>query len=1008
MDPRTRVSIAALTVLLLWNGAPPLRADEATDQYAVAAAHYAAHRWDLAATEFRTLLDRFPLSARANEARYFLGESLVQSHHFRQAAEVFGQLLDKQPEPQIARRAVFRQGEALHLAGDATAAEPVLRMYLQQYSEDPSAVHALCYHGATLLALQKPADALKQFDVALARISTGNLAEMCQLGKAQAAEQLKRNDDAARGYQSLLTAKSINIAQQARLRLGMLQSSRGQFASAVSTLKPLTELAADHPTRDEARYWMALSLLQAGHHQAALDIFKPWTEQAGPRADEACYRAGLAFMALGQKEAARVSLKKVAADSPWGDVALSTQIQIAASEGNDPLTERLQAEFNRRYPQSPRTSEVAEVVARRLAQSDKHREAIRLLQSRLGDGRKDSDADRRRRYLLALSFVAERQFEDALRELDLVLRSKDSELKARALQSQGTILMTLGRHNEAIAPLIAGLELRPEGQETIACRGNLAICYARSGRLAEARELDRQLQKSPGAGNGVISLSLADAALAAGQRDWAESLWRRVADSEAPQSQRVQALYELARSQMQANRAADAEATCQRICQLNPAMELAAQARLLQGAALEKLNRKDEALSAYRNILEQADSAALPIAMMRSAHLEEGLGRRNNAVKLYDRLTKEFPRSAEADAALYQAAWLLQGEGKETEANARFGLLNQQHPRSRYWADATYRLAAAALKDQQNDAVRCHVTSLAEADATPPDVLAHAFLLDIQRSVAEGNWSDVQNSAGELTKRLPQSKLVPVAEFWLAEAAYRQQNTDEATRRFNGLATRTFQGRQAWQAIIPLRQGQLAAAARDWPTARNRVELLRSQWPGCEQQQEVDYLWGRCLSAEARFDEARGAYALVIASSAQGKTETAAMAQWMMGETYLHQKRYDEAIREYLRVEALYGYPKWQAAALLEAGKCYSALGRHADAAEIYQRILDKYSRTMFCDEARQRLRADASPKSGGVTAKQESAGVTPPSTENAISPRGTNPREAAVPSTSQGRTPPR
>ncbi|MCE9554546.1 MAG: tetratricopeptide repeat protein [Planctomycetes bacterium] len=938
MDARTRVLITALTVSILWYGAPPLQADEATDQYAVAAAHYAAHRWDLAATEFRTLLDRFPQSARANEARYFLGESLVQSGHFRQAAEVFGQLVDRKPEPQIARRTLFRQGEALHLAGDAASAEPVLRMYLQQYSDDPSAVHALCYHGAALLTLHKPAEAQKRFDEALARTSAGNLAEMCQLGKAQAAEQLKYYDEAARGYEPLLAAKSQSIAQQARMRLGMLQSSRGQFASAVATLKPLAEGVTDNPSREEARYWMALSLLQAGHSESAIDILRPWADQTGSRANEA-----------------------------------------------------------------------AEAMARHFAQTGKHRDAIWILQSRLGDGRRDDEGDRRRRYLLALSFTAERRNEEALRELDLVLKSSDPELKARGLQSQGTILMTLGRHCEAIAPLVSGLELRPVGKEAIACRNHLAVCYARSGRLAEAREVYHQLQKTPqDPFLAATTLALADAAQKGDQKTWAESLWQLLGSSEAPTELRTQALYELARSQLLGNRPKDSNATCEKLFRLNPIAPLADQARLVQGAALENLGRKEEALTVYRAILTQPDSESLSSALMRAARLEEGLGQRDNAIELYDRIASQFPRSADADAAIYQAAWLLQATQRDSEALEHFRELNQAYPESRYWADATYRLTAAALKANQHDAVRCLVTSLTEAKNTPPEVMAHALLLETQRAVAEGNWSDVETSAHELITRLPQSKLKPVAEYWLAEAAYRQLRTDEAARRFNDLAKQNLQGRESWRALVPLRQGQLAAAARDWPTARAMVEQLQRDWPKCEQQQEVDYLCGRCLSAEARFDEARQAYARVTGSSGQDKTETAAMAQWMIGESYLHQQRHDEAIREFLRVEALYAYPKWQAAALLEAGKCYESSGRPAEASEIYKRILEKYGQTMFCDEARQRLRADVSTKPAGVSASKESASVTPAASENNAPSSGPVPREAAVPSTSQGRIPQR
>ena len=978
MDARTRFLFGILTWGVILPSVQPLRADEAADQYTVAATHYAAQRWDLAATEFRTLLDRFPQSPRANEAAYFLGESQVQSGQYRLAAETFGRLLDKHPEPQLSKRALFRRGEALHLAGDAMAAEPVLRSYLEQAASakppaatqaiDPSIAHAQCYHGAVLLALDQPQAAQKRFDEALARISGGTLADMCQLGKAQAAERLKQWDEAARGYETLTSAKSPNVAQQARLRLGMLQSRRGQFASAVATLKPLAETASDNALRDDARYWTAMSLQQAGHSQAALELLLPWTEKPGPRCDEARYRAGIALSAAGRSKDAHAMLEKVVAGCPWGDAALAARIQLAIAAGDDALTTNLYSEFDRRYPLIPRMSEVAELVARRSAQTGKHAVAIRLLESRLGDGRKDDEADRRRRYLLAISYVAAGRSESALRQLDLVISSSDREVKARGLQSQGAVLMQLGRHKEAMAAITACLELRPDGPESVACRGNLAICHARTGQLTSAREIDRELQaRFPlDPSRPAAMLALAEAAQAAGDRVFAETLWKCVGDSRATVAQRAPALYELARSQLLKNQPAECDATCRRLLELNPAIELVAQTRLLHGAAQEKLGRQGDALLSYQALLKLPLGQgvdAIPAALMGAARMEDARRHRDEAIQLYDRAAAQYPQWADADLALYQAAWLSQSAGNDIEATARFQKLHQKYPQSRFWADATYRLAASALKSKQNDAVRCLVTALCDQETTPPEVLAHALLLDVQRATVEGNWPDAEKSAAELIQRLPESKLVPVAEFWLAEAAYRQQHTDEASRRFNKLAKRDLRGQEAWLALVPLRQGQLAATARDWPTARSMVEKLRRDWPNCEQQQEVDYLCGRCLAADARFDEARAAYARVTGSADRGKTETAAMAQWMIGETYLHQKRYEDAVREYLRVEALYGFPQWQAAALIEAGKCYEALGRRADAASIYRQIIEKYAQTIFCDEARQRLRAESAPE---------------------------------------------
>jgi TolA-binding protein len=110
------------------------------------------------------------------------------------------------------------------------------------------------------------------------------------------------------------------------------------------------------------------------------------------------------------------------------------------------------------------------------------------------------------------------------------------------------------------------------------------------------------------------------------------------------------------------------------------------------------------------------------------------------------------------------------------------------------------------------------------------------------------------------------------------------------------------------------------------------------------------------LANQAEFTAAREAYAKVLRSPSGSKSETAAMAQWMIGETFFHQESYEAAIAAYLRVEILYAYPQWQAGALLQAGKCLELLGRWKDAAETYARLVQSYPDTEFTDEAKRRL----------------------------------------------------
>jgi TolA-binding protein len=191
----------------------------------------------------------------------------------------------------------------------------------------------------------------------------------------------------------------------------------------------------------------------------------------------------------------------------------------------------------------------------------------------------------------------------------------------------------------------------------------------------------------------------------------------------------------------------------------------------------------------------------------------------------------------------------------------------------------------------------------------------------------------------------------------LAEAHYRQRQYQQAGTIFDELAQKTDGRSDSWIAMIPLRRAQILAHGRRWDEAFDIAIQIAERFPKFRQQHEVDYLLGRYAMNRAEFETARAAYERVTRSTTGGKSETAAMAQWMIGETYFMQKKYNRAIQAYHRVEILYEYPRWQAAALLQAGKCHEMLGRWKEAIELYSQILEDYSTTTIAEKAAQRLR---------------------------------------------------
>ena len=78
----------------------------------------------------------------------------------------------------------------------------------------------------------------------------------------------------------------------------------------------------------------------------------------------------------------------------------------------------------------------------------------------------------------------------------------------------------------------------------------------------------------------------------------------------------------------------------------------------------------------------------------------------------------------------------------------------------------------------------------------------------------------------------------------------------------------------------------------------------------------------------------------------------------MIGEAYAAQCDFEQALKAYYRVESLYNYPHWKAAALVQAGKCHELQGDdNTNAALAGTSCSVKYAKTPYAAEAAQRLK---------------------------------------------------
>ena len=225
-------------------------------------------------------------------------------------------------------------------------------------------------------------------------------------------------------------------------------------------------------------------------------------------------------------------------------------------------------------------------------------------------------------------------------------------------------------------------------------------------------------------------------------------------------------------------------------------------------------------------------------------------------------------------------------------------------------------------------------------------------------AAAQSDWQQASTWMQRVTVEHPASEPATDARCWLAESLYQLEEYDAAWPHLQAATEATDQPTDVWRTLVPLRRAQIMAWRNEWPEALAAAQAVIDEQPDFRRRYEADYVVGRALMALARLDEARTAFQRVVDDPHGSASETAAMAQWMIGETYLHQRQYREAIRAYLKVELLYDYDHWRATALLQTAACYECLQEPEEARRIYQQLIDQFPQFEQQQTAAQRLQA--------------------------------------------------
>jgi TolA-binding protein len=969
--------------------APVLRADEAQDDYTVAAVQYQRKQWKFAAEGFEAFLKRYPDHARANQSRFFLAETLIQLGRIEEAAARFQEYLNRDGTGQYARPALFRSAESAYLLGKNDQAKPLLEQYLAKYPDDKLGAYVLPYLGNLALGSKDLAGAEKYFRQGLKQYPQGHLQDDCRFGLAQALERQGNRDEAERLYLAVAAKTSSPLAEDAQFHLGALQYAMGKFGEAISTFDAFetrlaqsrwlatvrlgrgwalvklnrlaeavpvfTSIVSDPQVGLQARYWLGLTQKAQKDYAAAAKTLLAAAVQdpKNPLAATIRFHAGDALLRAGDTAGAAEQFDEVmavaGADAALAADALHGKAQAALKAKDEATLARVTADFAKRFPNSPLAVDVRRISARSLLEHKQFAPAAEILKPMVdanANGKGEQELEDR--YLLALAYEGLGRTQDALQLLAPVLSVSPGQLQADARLAQGSLLVALNKHAEAIPSLEAFLATRPAGEPAIKCLGELAICYAKTKQIDKAKKFYGELiQKHPTSEVIVpVSAQMADAAFEAGELEWSRRLYEWLKQSAPSRDVEANSVAGVGWTQFKAGQWKEAAASFAQVLEKNPPPALAAEMALVRGKSLEKLASFESALAMYGLVVEKyPQSVQMPEALWAAARVHDRAKQAQAAAALYERLSKEYPQFPKSDEVLYWWAWDLDDLGQKEQSTATFQRILKEHPESALVWDATYRLASRANDQRDYGRAKELIGAVLRGKPTA-EIRKNSLYLAGQVALEQQKYDESRQAFATLLAESPDGDSRAKAEFGVAESYYREQKITEAIERLQPLVEQTAGRSEPWMASIRLRLAQSLSRKQRWNEAYLAASKIEKQFPGFVAQYEADYVMGWSMANQAEFEQARDSYRKVLRNPAAERTETAAKAQCMIAETFYHQKNWPEALREYMKVEILYDFPYWQSISLIQAARCHEALGERKEAVAMYQQVVEKYSKT--------------------------------------------------------------
>lgn len=944
----------------------PDNTNVAQARYRVGECSYLLDDLPAARTELEAYLKEHPQDRYADRAWPYLGDIFLREGNAEQALRAFDAALKDYPKGSLTDDARFGRARALQVLKKSDEALAQFQEIARD-RESARAAEALFQIGALQFDRQAFAEATAAYQELAKRFAQNPLVPSAQLNAGNSMYQAGEYLRAANQFAKIVNDPAHGVT--AGYWQGLSFKAAGQYAEAAKAFGAVAAKAADQPLLENILFQQALCERQAGALPEALELFQTVLEKwpAGEHADDSLHAAGELALELGNLADAQTLVDRFVKEFPKSGLRMYHELLV----GRLLLAKSAQAVRDQRPGE-----EIGQLYRESAARFERVLQDSELVQTKL-----------QARYLLALTYQLQSDHARALEYIapvaEAALEGGEKSEFADALIVQADSLIATSQFKPADDVLQRYRLQHSQGRQVVRALSLQAVAAAGQGDAPRALSLLDDLQKRMPESPLIASTMFHLAELAEGKQDWAgaATYYERLIPLSAGTENQAFAMRGLAWARYQLKDYPAAAVEFERVVKDFPRHRLAAECAYRRGEALREADQIEAAALAHQETLktygpaepappgaDQQEPLIFPyLAGLQAARMLSTLDRTADADAAYEAVASRFPKAVHLDRLLNEWALLNYAAKSYERADEIFRRLVKDTPASDLADNARLSLAESDLIASRFDQARAEFAKLADDAASDNGVKERALYQLVVLAVDQQRWGDVPPAAARLIKDFPDSPHRWYGMYARAEAllATGMPSADDlvAAKRLlaelrTALADNTELRREPWSGRIWVQLADVALREKEYDQIGALATELRKLSPTSPVLYQLDEVLGRALKQQAKFEDARRAFERVIADPQGRRTETAAKAQFLIGETLMLQEQWHQAFLAYQRVYSTYESPEWRAAALLQSAKCDEHQNQWKEAVATYEQLLKEFPQSIHVAEAMQRQEA--------------------------------------------------